>query len=489
MAMPAPGQLRGELAAAWASRAVRRGLVGTTLLFIGSLTPAYLPQNTPLWQPLRELGLDSWPARLLGTVIAVLGLGLLMQAWLKLRPNPDLPAKAWAILALWSLPLLIAPPIFSHDAYAYAAEGWLLRNGLNPYQNPISVLPGAFADQAAWAWRYTTAMYPPLSLQMFHGLVALAQNNPFLAAVAMRLPALVGVVLIVALLPKLARRTGADPTSTAWFGVLNPILIIDFVGGCHNDALMVGLVVLALWLAFDSRFLLAAVTVGVAASIKQPAILAAWPVALIGHPWTSFAVRDSLRSLGRLAFATGIAVGTFAGLTWATGLGYGWIWAWETPGTIITLAPTSLIGGAAMGILNLLGLPAAAATAWNVVRAAGLVVTLVIMVWMALTVGRRRPVTFLSWGYLVFAFGGIAMNSWYLTWGGLLLPLTRPSRRVISGAVLIMAVLLTYSAGNLAWRNDAIGIVLGAAVLLFAIAGRHARQHAEPTLELQESTR
>lgn len=489
MVMATLADLRRELAAAWSSRPVRRGLLATSLLFVGSLTPAYLPQNSPWWQPMRALGLDSWPAPLLGTALVVVGLGLLLHSWLGLRPAPELVAKPWAICLLWSLPLLLAPPIFSHDAYAYAAEGWLLRNGLNPYENPISVLPGAFADQAAWAWRYTTAMYPPLSLQMFHGLVILAQNNPYVAALAMRLPALVGVALIVVYLPKLAERTGADPRSAAWFGVLNPILIIDFIGGAHNDALMVGLVVFALWLALERRFWLASLTVGLAASIKQPAILAAWAVALLGHPWESFAARDTLRALGRLSLVTGIAVGTFALITWATGLGYGWVWAAAVPGAVITLAPSSLIGGAIMGILNLLGMPEAAEAAWNVVRGTGLVLTVIAMVWMALTVGRRRPLTFVSWGYLAFAFGGIAMNSWYVTWGGLLLPLARPSNRVLGFAVIAMAVLLGYSAGNLAWRNDAIGLGFGAAALLIVLAWQHAQQHAEPTLELQESRR
>ncbi|MEA4945197.1 MAG: polyprenol phosphomannose-dependent alpha 1,6 mannosyltransferase MptB [Propionicimonas sp.] len=486
MAPPNLAARRRELAEAWSSRAVRRGLLGTVLLFAGSLTPAYLPQNSPWWEPLRALGLDSWPVRVLGTALAVAGLGLLADAWLRLRPRPTLVARPWAVCLLWSLPFLLAPPVFSHDAYAYAAEGWLLRNGLNPYENPISVLPGAFADQAAWAWRYTTAMYPPLSLQLFHGLVILAQNNPYVAATLMRIPALVGVALIVVLLPKLADRVGVDREFTAWFAVLNPILVIDLIGGAHNDALMMGLVVLALWLAFDRRFWLAAITVGVATSIKQPALLAAWAVALIDHPWESFRWRDSLRALGRLALATAIGAGVFAGITWLSGLGYGWVWAATVPGAVITLAPTSLIGGAALAILTLLGQPEAAVSAWNGIRIGGLALTGVAMVWLALTVGRRRPLAFLSWGWLLFAFGGIAMNSWYVTWGGLLLPLTRPSDRVVKLSVVVMATLLTYGAGGLAWRNDAIGLVFGAAALLLALVWRHTQAHAQSTLELQE---
>ncbi|HBX81718.1 MAG TPA: hypothetical protein DEH05_11520, partial [Propionibacteriaceae bacterium] len=67
---------------------------------------------------------------------------------------------------MWSLPLLAAPPIFSHDAYSYAAQGWLMYNGLNPYEVGPGTLPGAFADQVAWVWRQTPSPYGPLSLEI-----------------------------------------------------------------------------------------------------------------------------------------------------------------------------------------------------------------------------------------------------------------------------------------------------------------------------------
>ncbi|MFD0593621.1 hypothetical protein ACFQZ4_14815 [Catellatospora coxensis] len=35
--------------------------------------------------------------------------------------------------AAWAAPLLVAPPLGSRDAYAYACQGWLWRAGLDPY--------------------------------------------------------------------------------------------------------------------------------------------------------------------------------------------------------------------------------------------------------------------------------------------------------------------------------------------------------------------
>lgn len=128
--------------------------------------------------PIRAVGLDSWFGRVAGTALVVAAVALLVEAWFRLRPRLYHEVKHWPITLLWSIPLLFAPPIFSHDAYGYAAEGWVLHNGLNPYDVPISALPGAFADQAAWLWRYHTAMYPPLSLEMFRGIVVASGNDP-----------------------------------------------------------------------------------------------------------------------------------------------------------------------------------------------------------------------------------------------------------------------------------------------------------------------
>jgi len=471
-----------DVAHAWGYRPVRRGFVGSLLIALGSLSPAYLPQNTPLWEPMRAIGLDTWPGRVLATILVIAGVAFMVDAWFRLRPSVYHKIKHWPITLLWSLPLLPAPLIFSHDAYGYAALGWLLRSGLNPYETPIAALPGPFADQFSWVWRYNTAMYPPLSLEMFHGIVIAAGNNPYLSALAMRFPAVIGVGLIVYFLPRIARQIGADIQLTAWFSAINPLVIIDLVGGAHNDALMLGLVVLALWLACKSQFWWAAVVVGVAASIKQPAILAFYPVALIRHPWQTLKWGDTWPALRRLTLSLAVSVAAFVAITFATGLGFGWIYAMDVPGQIVTLAPFTLVGAGLKLVLTSLGAPVAGEIVMAVVRYLGLALTAAVIGWLALGVGRTRPVTFLSWSYLTFAFGGIALNSWYLTWGGVMLPLTKPNPRIIGTAVSVTAVLLAYEAGNLAWRNDngsASFVAMGLAgmAVVIVLLYRHQQAH------------
>ena len=485
---PTPETLRRywhDIVTAWRVPAVKRGLLATTLLFLGSLTPAYLPQNSPWWAPIRALGWDTWPAKVLGTAMVVAAVVLLVDAWFRLRPGLYLDFKHWAVGLIWSLPLLLAPPIFSHDAYSYAAQGWLLHNGLNPYETPVSVLPGAFADQVAWVWRYTPAPYGPLSLQISHLMVVLGGLNPYYSTLLMRIPALIGVVLIVYFLPRLAARLGADVQLAAWFSTINPLLIIDLVGGMHNDSLMIGLIIVALYIAQvrPERFWLAAIVVGVAAAIKQPALLAAYPVALVGLPWR-WNTAHVLNKLGRAAVSSVIAVATFVAISLATGLNFGWINALDVPGRVVTLAPLSLIGEGIRLLCVAAGRPELGTQIAGGLLVAGVVASALIVAYLAVTVARRRPVTFLSWSYLVIALLGPAMHSWYLLWGGLLLPLTRPTERVQRIAVGVTSVLLGYGAGNLAWRNDT-GIALGLAglALIITLLVRYFDEHRKAAKE------
>lgn len=458
-----------RLAVRWADfvaairlRPVWIGLIGTTLLAVGSVSPAYLPQASPYWPTMRALGLDKDWVRALSTALVIGAVALLLVAWFRLRPAVYRDVKHWAVLAWWSLPLLFAPPVFSHDAYSYAAHGWLIHNGLNPYEASPSVLPGTFADQVAWLWRYTPSPYGPLSLTISHWLVDLAGLNPYYSAVAQRIPALVGVAMIAHFLPRIAIQMGLDPRRTAWFSTINPLLVIDLVGGAHNDALMLGLIVLGIHAAYKGWFWVAVLCIGVATAVKQPALLAAFPVAVIGSGWASWRPPDLLRFLPQALAALAGVIGVFAGISVLTGLGFGWMNAVAVPGMIVTLAPVILLGWVIEQVLSAAGLREAAELAMPVAQGVSYTLAGSLIVFFALRFGRQRPMTFLSYAYLAFAVFGPALHTWYLLWGALFLPLARTSARTLRLAAIVTAVLLVYGAGNLAWRNDAVALALAA---------------------------
>ncbi len=478
----------GALVDAWDARAVRFGFLGSFCILIGTLSPAYLPQASPVWTVLNQLRWDGVVFEVLGTVFTMVGLALLLETWLRLRParrralgRPQL--RHWAILVIVSSPLLIAPPVFSHDAYSYAAQGWMLHNNISPYEVGPSVLPGYFADQVAWVWRDTTAPYGPLALKMSHGIVVLTGYAPFVSAMLMRVPALLGVLLIGWCTPRIARRVGIDAAAASWFVMCNPILIIDFVGGMHNDSLMTGLMLLAIWLTLLLRqWWWSALIVGVAAAIKQPAVLAAVALPFVVVPVSSWRTPSTtLHAVVRVAASVGLAVGAFAAISVITGLGFGWINAVNVPGMVDTVSPFTVVGHAAQWVVDSLGFDPTGRAAIRTSRTVGMVVFAVGAVWLAIRHLGQRPLHFLSWTYLLFAFCAPALHSWYVLWGGALFPLTRPSTRWLRAAVIVTAVLLSYSAMNFALRN---GFWLFAVLLMFAafesVRGHALRQRWEP---------
>jgi hypothetical protein len=452
-----------DLLAAWRVLPTRTGMLGTFLILLGSLTPAYLPQNSPLWDPMRALHLDNAPVKLFGTLIVVLGIFLLVDAWFRFRPTVGADVKPWAVLTIWSLPLLAGPPTFSSDAYSYAAQGWMLVNDVSPYEAGPGILPGAFADQVSWVWRFTPAPYGPLSLRLQELIVVASGLQPYLSGVLMRIPALVGVVLIVVLLPRIAHARGVDAQLTAWLATLNPLLVLDFVGGAHNDALMMGLVVLALWLALKDRlWIVGAVVVGVAAAIKQPAFLAAYALPLLVDPLTTWKGWEIARTVGKVALSCLVAIGTFVLISLATGLGFGWLNAVNVPGLVVTVSPATVIGQGIQLVLNYFQLDSSQHAAIRLARSIGIGIAVIGVLLLAVVQGRKKPLFFLSWSYLLVAFAGPALHSWYVLWGTLLLPLTKPSERIQRVALWTTIVLLSYSAINLAWRNGAVALGIAA---------------------------
>lgn len=451
---------RRDLALAARSRAVWVGFAGSVCILLGSLSPAYLPQASPIWRWLPASGPGLSITKWTGTVLTLLGLMALLEAWFRLRPadrkrrgRPQL--RNWAVLLIVAFPLLIGPPVFSHDAYSYVAHGWLLHNNLDPYQVGPGVLPGYFADQVAWVWRDTPAPYGPLSLKISHLLVILAGFDPVWSALLHRIPALLGVGLIGFFVPRIARLVGVPQASASWFATLNPILIIDFIGGAHNDSLMTGLMVLGVWIALRYKaWWFGAVAVGVAAAIKQPAFLAAVALPFMVVPWTSWKIRPLLWAAAKSLASLAISVATFVGITFATGRGFGWINATDVPGKVDTFSPVTIIGRILQWPFAVLGHDQLAITVFDLVRKAGILAIVVGLVWLAVLYLGRRPIRFISFGLIWFAICAPALHSWYLLWGAVLLPMAGPTRRMVRAAIVATVVLLAYNAINFAMRND-----------------------------------
>ena len=205
----------------------------------------------------------------------------------------------------WSLPLLLAPPLFSRDGWSYAAQGTLAHRGISPYEHgpwslvgPRSV-PGPIVEGVDARWMATPAPYGPVPL-IGGDLAAGLTSDPWLLVVAHRLIALVGLVLLAWAVPRLARWCGANPALASCLVLASPLMVANGVAGLHNDLLMVGLMAAALVVAREHGWVAGAVLGGLAAGVKLPGGLVCVAVVLLTLP-AAAAVAARVRHTLRVA--------------------------------------------------------------------------------------------------------------------------------------------------------------------------------------------
>src|SRR3954470_934198 len=153
---------------AWRIPAVRRGTLAGVLILVGSLTPAFLPDVNPFTGVPVVGWLQTVPGRILATALLMGGVLLMLDSWLRLRPRAGRAKPTRHVVWLWSLPLLVAPPLFSRDAYSYAGQGRLVHVGIDPYRYGPAAIAEQYSQNVDPMWLYTPAPYGPLQLQIQH---------------------------------------------------------------------------------------------------------------------------------------------------------------------------------------------------------------------------------------------------------------------------------------------------------------------------------
>ena len=472
-------RLADALRRTWADPMVRRGTMGTTLVAAGSVSPAFLPADTfhlPASPLIERFGLEwlgTGAGRVLTTILLAVGMALLVDAWLRMRPvhGRKAPSLAWL---LWSLPIMLAPPLFSRDAYSYAAQGQIVLRNMDPYAVGPFWVPGPFADQVDPMWVNTPAPYGPLALQVQHLIVSVFPENAYLSALAMRVPALLAVGLLAYALPRLAERYGVSGRHALWLGVLNPLVIMHFVGGAHGDAVMVALVTLALLLASRGQFVIAAMTIAAASAYKQTAVLALIGVvgmALQAQADLAPGAPARLRAMVRHGLVHGgVMAATFTAITVATGLGWGWIPNLSVPVSLRSmLSPPTFVGSVVEWLLKLAGMPDSVTSApVPIAQTLGLLAGLAGIAWVVWRVAPRNPVLATAGALLVLCASGPVIHPWYLLWGGLLLAAVRLSAKHVRAVVFVTLFFVTYGVVDATVSNGTWALGVSAALWMVA---------------------
>ncbi|MBK9725321.1 MAG: polyprenol phosphomannose-dependent alpha 1,6 mannosyltransferase MptB [Actinomycetales bacterium] len=459
--------VRADALDAWMSPMVRKGSLGAMAITIGSFTPAFLPTDSHVLDVLGMPWMASLPWRIVATGLVLLGVALLLEAWLRLRPRSSSAPLPAVISALWSLPLLIAPPLFSRDAYSYAAQGHIVEMSWDPYSVGPFYSPGSFMDQVDPMWLFTPAPYGPLALQAQHLVVTATGGHAFLAAIGMRVWGLLAVALIAYALPRLAENVGMNRNHAVWLGVLNPLVILHLVGGAHNDAIMIALSCVALLLASQGRLAWAVVAVAAAAGFKQTGVLT-----LIGVTGLALQFRQPLGTSQRVYLTTllrsGVAAfAVFAALTQLSGLGWGWVPNLSVPVSLRSmLSPPTFIGSVLEGVLTVLGVPEQwRAIPLHAMQGLGVVVAIAAIGYLTWRYGRTRPMVAVAGSFIALCLGSPVIHPWYTLWGMVLLGATRVRPRMVTMAVWVTVFLLGYSAMDAAVSSGLMAMGLTAVTI------------------------
>ena len=406
------------------------GFVGSLILAVGALGVGWLPLSGGLIDVIGVEALRGTTAGLLlSRAFVFVGVALLLQAWLilghDLLANADdphslrgvQPRVLVTVLIAWVAPLVLAPPLFSRDVYSYFAQGRVVASGQDPYETGVAVIDGWFEDGVDPMWAETPTPYGPFWLLFARGVAAFAPEQPALAALLFRLSALAGLALLVIYLPRLAVAHGIDPAPALWLGVLNPLVVMHVVSGAHNDALMIGLIVMGFALASERRgptgAILGVVAIALAAAIKPIALLA---LPFVGLIWAGVTAGWGAR-IRAWFLALLITIAVFAVASVLAGVGPGWIAALGTPGEVRTwLSPATAIGMLIGMATTAAGLTIDDALVVTITRTLGTIAALVIVAWLILRPEGRSPVRGAALAFLTVVLLGPVIQPWYLLW-------------------------------------------------------------------------
>jgi alpha-1,6-mannosyltransferase len=311
--------------------------VGSVCLLLGGILSAALPQAS--WLARRQEIVDL-RATGVGHALVLVGLAILTVEWLLLcrraaSARGEAIADAVGLVrhatVVWCAPLVLAPPLFSLDGWAYAAQGMLWHVGISPYEHGPGILDGPVVDAMDPRWLDTPTPYGPVPV-VLGALAAGETGNPWMLVIAHRAFALAGLALLAWAVPRLAAWTGVNPALASALVLASPLMLAHGVGGLHNDVLMVGLMAAALVVAVERGWVAGALVGGLAAAVKVPGGLVCIAVALLSLPPAATVVQR----VRRLASVGALAAGLLLGIGLVTGLGLGWVHGLSVPATMVT---------------------------------------------------------------------------------------------------------------------------------------------------------
>ncbi len=462
------------------------GFVATLSIAIGALLggssfETYLPGAWFFGMPggpLGSIGSAATSPPIYADIAVYGGLILLIRVWLGLlrqvSARPGVPVRRVVlVVAVWAVPLLVAPPLFSRDVYSYAGQGEMVSHHIDPYLYGTGVLGSTpFSTMPDSVWTDTPSPYGPTFLSI-DGVLNTASGHEILPdIVLLRLLEVAGLALIVGATPALARRLGRDPAEAILLGAGCPLVLTTFIGGAHNDALMLGLLMAGLAVAQEWGTVPGVILCAAAAGVKSPAALG---VVFLGWAWAGPGASIRRRLIHLLAAGL-IALCTLEVISAVSGTGWGWLHTSTAADKSFTfVTPIDALSRAVSGAGHLVDLHIPVLGARTFFSVVGLIAAAVIGLRLLARSTRSTIPRNLGLTLLVVALLGPILWGWYVAWGVIVLApaATGALRRIVivisTVEVLIAASSVKHTLSGVFGAGVFPDLILVAAILAIAI--------------------
>jgi hypothetical protein len=359
---------------------VAMGFVGSLLVVV---TAPVRREAAPSWR--LTLPFVPHPGHALFSAMSfVVGMTLLSLAWIRLSAftvDRTQTRRRLAVVlaagALWTAPVLLGPPLLSNDVYSYAAQGELASRGVDPtVVGPNALGGGPFMRAADAIWWNNPAPYGPAWNKIAETVVVATDHDAALSVWALRGVVLLAVIIAGFALYDLTR--ARNPALALTMGVVNPVVLIHLVGGIHNDAVMLALMIVALACARRSWFLVSVVIMTLATAVKLPAA-----AGLLYLGWHSPYVRAKAQRVVAAAVTAGAGLAASVAMSFAWGMSLGWVSALKgTSKVMSTFAPTTMLGLSLSDAFSLIGIEVDPDHAVAISRLLGLLGAGLIALWL-----------------------------------------------------------------------------------------------------------
>ncbi|MDQ1659380.1 MAG: alpha,6-mannosyltransferase [Cryptosporangiaceae bacterium] len=481
--MQSPFPVTARLLAAGGALASAGVVLGMTKAGYGDVVD---PPAGPFgwWQkavPLGQGGSDSVVAARwsLLAILSVFAFALCFLGLYRLAGRGALSIRQIVLVAVaWAVPVLLAHPLLSLDAYSYTAQGEMVAHGLDPYRvGPIALGPGRLLDAVAPVWRETPAPYGPLTLAILRWIALVTGGNQIAFVFVLRAVVIAAIGVCGFAAVRLARESRKAVVLA--LVIANPVTIFHLAGGAHLEALIAACVGLTILAIRADRWWWAAFVAATALALKLPGLVL---IAFV------LAARVGPRREQRVAGALGIAgIATAAMLAYAELVPHGWGWleVLNVPGkALLYYAPPTVLAEIVSGLAHLAD-PALRFTtilAWTraVCGLAGAIGVALLLLRARTEVRWQRVAVLAGIALAVLAVSGPALHAWYLTWG--LIPLAACAGSAGRRWMIAALVAVSFTAMAKPLQHGA-GLALTLVLVVTAVAAAVVAARPEPAVE------